>query len=121
MRGLRSIIHSLFGPEAKPPTVIFDEASFSITNTTNLNASMQWEDLSEVWVVLAGDEAWWSLRSEQGVLVIPTWLIAGGDEFSQRLRGLPGFDLEAFQTAKEAEANAERDGDEFLCWRRSAA
>ncbi len=118
---LASLRHRIFGSPPRPPTIEFDDAGFSLTHTGELNSAMSWDDLSEVWVALAGGEAWWSLRSPQNTMIVPTSLVAGGDEFAERVRALPRFNEEAFLAAKRAEANDERDDDEFQCWSRSTA
>lgn len=53
-------------------------------------------------------------------MLIPTDVVAGGEDFTRRIRALTDFNESAFVAAKQAEANGERDGDEFHCWSRTA-
>jgi hypothetical protein len=61
-------------------------------------------------------EAFWRLAGEGVEFVAPVELIVNADHLNERLFTLPGFDMEAYRRAREAEARGE--SGEFICWRK---
>lgn len=132
---LKSLLGWMFGSSPRPssndllslPTIEFDESSFRLKHVGDHDYETSWVGLTEVWVLILAGEAWWSLRSREVEVAVPTSVVAGGDAFTRRVRSLPGFDDEAFLAAMRVEQKAEEgewdddDPEEFFCWRNPEA
>jgi len=64
-------------------------------------------------------ETFWRLAGEGVEFIAPVEVIVNADQLNERLFTLPGFDVEAYRRAREAEARGE--SGEFICWRKGNA
>jgi hypothetical protein len=104
-----------------PPQVVVDEQGLGAGWAGQVKYHILWTELRTVTVdVIGGYEAYWILDGENPVpgeplFVSPVEVVAGAEELRAKLLDLPGFDLEAFAAALDAEERGQEA--EFICWR----
>src|SRR5262249_46865611 len=106
-------------PGYLPPEVVVNDTGAEVLFNGIPKWRIEWSQVREVAIDIVTDgdryfEAFWGLSGEGVNFGCPVELVAGHDAFNARLFALPGFDVEAYRQAREAEA-AGRPGH-FLCW-----
>ena len=113
-------------PEAYgPPALVLDAEGVTEWLSGQAHSRILWSQIEavEVGVVLAPgtgySEAFWRLAGDGIEFFVPVELMVNADQLRAKLFALTGFDVEAYQKGREAEA-AGQPG-EFVCWRRGNA
>src|SRR5262245_35337063 len=122
-----NVLKRLFGIGAKPvdvwpPTAVVDERGAEVRFFDQPPWRIEWSALREVAVDVVVDptgpysEGFWTLkgRSEKEGFQVPVEIVAGSQALNARLFSLPGFDMDAYRRAREAEANS--TPGYFVCW-----
>ena len=104
----------------KPPSVVLNDRGAEVQFDGVRQWALDWPNVREiaieVFVVakVAYSEAFWKITGPGVDFGAPVELVVGADEFNARLFAFPGFDREAYQRARQAEAKAEPGL--FVCW-----
>src|SRR5215472_5794414 len=107
-----------------PPAVVLDDEGVTSWLGGEPYQRILWSqiELVEVSIVTVPDadysEAFWGLRGAGLQFAAPVEVVVNGDQLTEKLLALPGFDMGAYRRARDAEARGE--GGEFLCWLRSS-
>lgn len=113
-----------YPPEAYgPPAVVLDEEGATVWLGGEAYSSILWSQLAsvEIGIVtnpgLSYSEAFWRLAGGGAEVFAPVELIVNSARLNDRLFKLPGFDVEMYRRAREAESQGL--SGEFVCWRRN--
>lgn len=108
-----------------PPAVVLDAEGVTAWLSGEAHSRILWSQITSVEVVILTAtnldyaEAFWRLAGEGVEFIAPVEVIVNADQLNDRLFTLPGFDMEAYRRAREAEARGE--SGEFICWRKGNA
>jgi hypothetical protein len=108
------------GLEPRPPEVVVDEAGAEVRFNRVPQGWIEWSQVRQVAVDVIDyggghAEGFWDLAGAPVPFGVPVEIVAGSEAFNARLFGLPGFDMTAYQRAREAEAAG--GAGYFVCWR----
>ena len=113
-------------PEAYgPPAVVLDAEGVTAWLGGEAHSRILWSQITlvEIGIVAAADldysEAFWRLAGEGVEFIAPVEVIVNANQLNDRLFTLPGFDMEMYRRAREAEAQGQLA--EFVCWRKGNA
>ena len=113
-------------PEAYgPPAVVLDAKGVTAWLGGEAHSRILWSQIALVEIGIVGAtaldyaEAFWRLAGEGVEFIAPVEVIVNADQLRDRLFLLPGFDMETYRRAREAEAQGELR--EFICWRKGNA
>ena len=107
------------------PTVVLDDEGVTLWLGDEEDSRILWTQLASVEIGIVGApemvyfEAFWGLTGDGAQVVVPVELIVNSELLNERLFQLPGFDMEMYRKAREAEAQGLIE--EFTCWRKSNA
>ncbi len=106
--------------ESRPPEVVVDEVGAEVRFNRVPQWRIEWSQVTQVAVDVidygGGDaEGFWDLAGGPVPFGVPVEIVAGSDAFNARLFALRGFDMAAYQQAREAEAAGK--AGYFVCWR----
>ncbi len=109
-------------PEAfGPPAVVLDDAGVTAWLTGKPAFHIRWKQVEKVSITVTvydtdWAEAFWSLTGAGQKLGAPVDMVVNADQLKDRLFALPGFDMTAYEQARQAESDSEEG--EFVCWSR---
>jgi hypothetical protein len=104
---------------------LLDDAGVTIWLGGKAHSGILWPQLTsvEIGIVTAPEmdysEAFWRLTGECVEVVVPVEVIVNAAQLNARLFKLPGFDMEMYHRARDAESQSLPG--EFVCWRESHA
>jgi hypothetical protein len=105
-----------------PPAVVVDDEGVTVWLAGEAHWRILWSQLASVDIGIEAVpemgyfEAFWCLTGDGAEVVVPVEVIVNADELNNRLFELPGFDMEMYHRAREAEAQGLTG--EFICWRK---
>ncbi len=119
------LTHEQVPPEAYgPPAVLLDDEGVTLWLAGRADSRILWSQIAlvEIGIVTAAEseysEAFWRLVGDDVELIAPLEIIANANQLNEKLFMLPGFDMEMYRLAREAEAQAHMA--EFVCWRKAS-
>jgi hypothetical protein len=110
------------GPHS-PPTLVLDIDGVTAWLGGEPAERIRWAEIEEIRIVISAvkeleySEAFWILDGTGQSFAAPRELVVNGELLTKKLLGFPGFSVEAYRCALEAEATAK--SGEYLLWRRS--
>ncbi|HEY9401269.1 MAG TPA: hypothetical protein VIQ24_01155 [Pyrinomonadaceae bacterium] len=108
-----------------PPAVIVDDDGVTLWLGGKAHSRILWSQLTsvDIGIVTAPEmdysEAFWGLTGDGAEVIVPVEVIVNAGQLNSKLFKLPGFDMEMYHRAREAESQGLPG--EFVCWRKSNA